>query len=76
MKEKRKRKKKTKTKTKKNSKLPRRDLNLHPNFRHRKISGLIPLGHATTAQLLKYFSLPFTLFEPRGAVFIMYLKIL
>ena len=43
--------KKTKKKKKKNSKLPRRDLNLHPNFRHRKISGLIPLGHATTAQL-------------------------
>ena len=42
--------KKTKKKQK-NCKLPRRDLNLHSNFRYRKISGLIPLGHATTAQL-------------------------
>ena len=74
MKEKRKRKKKqNKNKTKKPSKFPLRDLNLHPNLRHRKISGLIPLGHCTVI-VLKYFSLAFTLFEPRGTVFIMYLK--
>ena len=34
---------------KKNSKLPRRDLNLHPDFLHRQMGGLMALGHATTA---------------------------
>ena len=41
-------------KTQKNASSPHRNLNLHPNF----------LGHATIAQFLKYFSLPFILFEP------------
>ena len=43
-----------------------------------KKCGLWPLGHATTtpkSKVLKYFPLPFTLFEPCRAVFIMNSKI-
>ena len=51
-------------KEKKNWKMPRQDLNLHPNFLQRR--KLI---------VLKYLSLLFTLFESYGAVFIMNSKI-
>ena len=40
--------KKKTMKEKKNSKQPRRDLNLHPNFLQRKKYDFLPLGHATT----------------------------
>ena len=73
---------KEKIKQKKNCKLPCLDLNVHPNFLYCKKWGLIPLGHENTEHffhlkliVLKYFSLPFTLFEPCGAVFIMNSKI-
>ena len=54
------------------------DLNLQPSFLQRKkVRSLTtrPCGHYTTKMvklvLLKYLSLPFTLFERYGAVFIM-----
>ena len=54
---------------------------LHPNFLQRKSRPLTtgPCDHCTDNPskliVLKYFSLPFTLFEPYGAVFIMNSKI-
>ena len=54
---------------------------LHPNFLQRKSAALTtgPCDHCTDNSskliVLKYFSLPFTLFEPYGAVFIMNSKI-
>ena len=55
---------------------------LHPNFlQHKKVRPLTtgPCDHcadnSSNLMVLKYFSLPFTLFEPYGAVFIMNSKI-
>ena len=57
-------------------------MNLHPNFLQRKKVRLLntgPCDHCTVLNVklivLKYFSLPFTLFEPCGAVFMMNSKI-
>ena len=63
-------------KEKKKRRLPRGDLNAHSNFLQRKQCGLQgPRGrhiHFLRKLIsLKYLSLPSTLFEPYGAVFIM-----
>ena len=71
-----------KEKNKRNCKQPRRNLNLHPNFLQLKKVRLLtngPCDHSTNKSveliMLKYFSLPFTLFEPCGAEFMINSKI-
>ena len=71
--------KKTMKEKKKNWKMPRRDLNPHSNFLRRKKCGhraltTGPCDHSAIfyqkLTVLKYLFLPFTLFEPYGAAFI------
>ena len=75
-------KRKNTMKEKKTGSSPGRDLNLHPKLPPAKIVRLHITGscdHCTNSKLklivLKYFSLPFTRFEPCGAVFMMNSKI-